>query len=91
MITSEKIQGLARLRSPSHWITSLYLRLWPEPRIHRNNAKDLIKEKRERLSREGLSKEEIRSWENEVEDLRKFIDTLRDVSYRGVVFFLPDP
>jgi peptide chain release factor subunit 1 len=87
MISSKKIQGLVNIKNQTHLISSLYLRLWPDSRIQRSKVKDLIKEKREKLNGENLSKEEIKSWENDFEDLKKFVESIREVSSRGVVVF----
>ncbi len=87
MISSEKIQALVDMKSQTDLIASLYLRLWPDSRIHKNKLKDLIREKREKPPAEGLSKDETRSLENEFEELKKFVETLRQSSYHGLVVF----
>jgi peptide subunit release factor 1 (eRF1) len=87
MISLKKIQGLVNIKSQTHVITSLYLRLWPDSRIQRINVKNLIKEKREKLNEEGLLKEEKQFVEKDFEDLKKFVEALSESSHRGLVIF----
>jgi peptide chain release factor subunit 1 len=68
-------------------VTSLYLRLWPDSRIHQLNVKDLIREKLRNLAQEGVSKEKRQIVESDMEKLRKVVETFRETSYRGLVVF----
>ncbi len=100
MITSNQIRKLANLRS-DHPIGSLYLRLWPNARIHRTNAKNMIREKRDSLG--DVSKGERRRIEGDLDKLEEFAGTLRKSPHKGVavvscsaeevweVFPLPQP
>ncbi|MGZ3559029.1 MAG: baeRF10 domain-containing protein [Thermodesulfobacteriota bacterium] len=85
MITSEDIRNLTTMRSKDHLISSLYLRLWPDSRIHQVKAKDLIHEKRAGLG--DLSKAERRWVEGDLEKIQEFVGTLKKSPYRGLTLF----
>ncbi len=87
MITSEQIQRLSRLRNESLPMSSLYLHLWPDRRIHRAELKDLIKEQQEKLSQNDPPKE-VKKWvEEDLKRLQEFVETLQESPYKGLVIF----
>ncbi len=49
------IKSLASIQRQGHLICSLYLRLWPDARLHRIKAKDLIREKKDEVNHENPS------------------------------------
>jgi len=87
MIAFEQIQRLCRLQSESIPMSSLYLRLWPDRRIHHAKLKDLIKEEREKLSQNDLPKEVKKSVEEDLKKLQEFVETFQESPYKGLVIF----
>lgn len=103
MITSKQILNLTALRSKDHLISSLYLRLWPDQRIHQTRVKDMIREKLEEFGRGDYPLEE-RDWvEKDLSRVQEFVETFRQSPRKGLaifssaalgvreVFFLPRP
>ncbi|MFB3887725.1 MAG: hypothetical protein ACE144_21095, partial [Thermodesulfobacteriota bacterium] len=87
MITSMQLRILGNLRSNNHSVLSLYLRLWPNFRIHKVNVRDLIREKLKNLAQQGVSKEERKFVESDMEKIREVVETFRETQYRGLVVF----
>ncbi len=87
MITSEQAQNLTNLRSEDHLISSLYLRLWPDQRIHRTKVKDLIRKKLEDFEHSGYPPEERRWVEKDLRRMQEFIETIREPPHKGLAIF----
>jgi hypothetical protein len=85
MITSKQMRNLNNLRMKDYLISSLYLRLWPDSRIHQVKAKNLIHEKQEGLG--DLSKAERGSVDGDFEKLQEFVGTLKKSPYHGLTLF----
>ncbi len=84
MISSNQIRKLANLSS-NHPISSLYLRLWPDARIHRTRAKNMIREKGETLG--NLSKGERHRVEGDLDRMQEFVTRLRKSPHKGLAVF----
>ncbi len=87
MVTFEQIEGLTRLQSEGFPVSSLYLHLWPDRRIHHAKLKDLIKEEQEKLSQNDLPKEVKKSVEEDFKKLQEFVETFQEPPYKGLVIF----
>ena len=87
MITTQEIARLSQLRSKDYLISSLYLRLWPDWKIHQAKIKDLIKERREKFSEENIFGERRESVERDLENFRELAETFHETPYKGLVAF----
>ncbi len=87
MITSKQIEELSSFRSGKHYISSLYLQLWPDSRAHQAKMKDLIGRKREELREGNFSSEEKQEMESDLEKLSHFVETFKAAPYQGLVAF----
>ena len=76
MITLEQIQELSSLRNGTLPISSLYLHLWPDRRIHHAKPKELIKGEQEKLSQSDLPKEGKKWVEEDLKKLQEFVATI---------------
>jgi len=85
MITANQIWKLRGLRSKNHLVSSLYLRLWPDFRIFRTKAKDLISDKIGNLG--DLPEEEKRLVERDLEKLQEFVGAFQEGGYQGLALF----
>jgi hypothetical protein len=81
MITSKQIWHLSNLQSKDHLISSLYLRLWPDQRIHQTQVKDIIRKKLGEVRQEGLPLEERQWIEKDMNKIQEFVETVRESSY----------
>jgi len=87
MATVEQIERLSRFKNEEHLISSLYLRLWPEARVHRARVKDLIREKLAELGQGNRSKTEIHGVERDLEKIRGLFEGTREMPSPGVAVF----
>ena len=87
MVTFEQIQKLTKLRNGSFPVSSFYLHLWPDRRVHHTKLKDLIKEKQEKLSQNDRPKEVKRSVEEDLKRFQEFVESFQESPYKGLVIF----
>ncbi len=87
MISVQQVENLSRLRSDDHLISTLYLRLTPDPRVHRRQLKDLIKEQEERFVQENIPEEEKASIREDFEIMRDFVENFSAPPHKGLVIF----
>ncbi len=87
MVAFEQIQRLTRLQNKNFPVSSLYLHLWPDRRIHHAELKDLIKNEQEKLNQGDLSKEEKKSVEEDLKRFQEFVETFQESSYKGLAIF----
>lgn len=82
MITSDQIKNLTNLRNNDHLISSLYLRLWPDQRIHQTEVKDMLRKKLE-----GFGQENSREVKKDLNRIWEFIEATRDSPHKGLAIF----
>ncbi len=87
MITSQQVLHLANLRSPDHLISSLYLRLWPDPRMHQTQLKDLIRDATEELRRGDRPPEKRRTVGADLKKVQDFVESIGTPSRHALVVF----
>ncbi len=87
MVTFEQIQRLTKLRTGNFPVSSLYLHLWPDRRIHHAKLKDLMKEQVEKWNQDDLPKEVKKSMEEDLKKLQEFVETFKESPYKGLVIF----
>ncbi|RLJ70770.1 peptide chain release factor subunit 1 [Hydrogenivirga caldilitoris] len=87
----ETLEKLASLRSESALVTSLYLHLRPEERQDNKYLriyKDMVKEKKEELSKRNLSKGLFDSLERDFETIGEFLSEPKNLDgCRGIAIF----
>ncbi len=88
MISIEQIERLEHLQDHDHFISSLYLRLWPDARIHGRKLKDLIKAEEDRIVRENIPEEERERIKEDWKRIRVFVETFDAPPNKGLVLFL---
>jgi hypothetical protein len=103
MITSRQIEKLTNLERKDYMISSLYLRLWPDQRIHQTKAKAMIRKKSEEFEQGYYPLEERRWIEKDLNKIQEFVETVRESPSKGLaifsstaeevweIFFLPRP
>ncbi len=87
MITLEEVRNLSNVQSKEHMISSLYLRLWPDQRIHQTKVKDLIRGKLDEFGRESHPLEERQWVEKDLKKMQEFVGSIRGSPRKGVVIF----
>lgn len=90
MVPAKQIADLSNMRSDKYLISSLYLRLWPDSRIHRSTVKDMIREKREELKK-NVSQEERERIEEDFAKLRGYAESVRETAHKGLAVFAGAP
>jgi peptide chain release factor subunit 1 len=69
-------------------MSSLYLRLWPDKRIHQTKLKDLLRKKLGEFGQRDHSLPEERQWiEKDLIKIKGFVETLLESPHKGLVIF----
>ncbi len=87
MITLEQVRNLSNVQSKEHMISSLYLRLWPDQRIHQTKVKNLIRGKLDEFGRESHPLEERQWVGKDLKKMQEFVGSIRGSPRKGVVIF----
>jgi hypothetical protein len=82
-----RLKELTASENHDHLITTLYLRFWPDARLHRTTLKDLLEEKNLGLKKDELHESEKRLVEKDLEKIEDYMGTLFEPSFRGIAIF----
>jgi peptide subunit release factor 1 (eRF1) len=83
----QRVKNLSNIQKDYRLVSSLYLRLWPDSRLHRTKVKDLIREKAEQLNQGEFSGEEKRLIEDDFRRIQEYVESVSESSFRGVAVF----
>lgn len=68
-------------------VSSLYLQLWPDRRIHQTKIKELIRAEQEKASQNDFPKVVQKSVEEDLRKMEEFVGTIHESSYKGLAIF----
>ncbi len=90
LITRDQIEAVLRYRFNELPVTSLYIDVDPShypKEEYLKNIKTLIRESREKLEKEKLSRDEHQSVLDDFEKLSSYVDAVRGHDYKGLALF----